>query len=47
MRRMSLLMLYSVTSPMYGGWAFEWYMVVMLFGWFWLVFGPYAKKAFR
>ncbi|HCV60494.1 MAG TPA: L-carnitine/gamma-butyrobetaine antiporter [Shigella sp.] len=26
------------------GWAFEWYMVVMLFGWFWLVFGPYAKK---
>ena len=20
------------------GWAFEWYMVVMLFGWFWLVF---------
>ena len=26
------------------GWAFEWYMVVMLFGWFWLVFGPYSKK---
>ncbi|SQH95394.1 carnitine transporter [Salmonella enterica subsp. salamae] len=26
------------------GWAFEWYMVVMLIGWFWLVFGPYAKK---
>ena len=26
------------------GWAFEWYMVVMLFGWFWLAFGPYAKK---
>lgn len=28
------------------GWAFEWYMVVMLFGWFWLVFGR-MPKAFR
>ncbi|WP_449720043.1 BCCT family transporter, partial [Actinomadura verrucosospora] len=26
------------------GWAFEWYMVVMLGGWFWLILGPYAKK---
>lgn len=22
------------------GWAFEWYMVVMFIGWFWLIFGP-------
>jgi L-carnitine/gamma-butyrobetaine antiporter len=29
------------------GWAFEWYMVVMLFGWFWLVFGPTPKKIGR
>lgn len=26
------------------GWVFEWYMVVMFFGWFWLVFGSYVKK---
>lgn len=26
------------------GWAFEWYMVVMLIGWFWLVFGRYSQK---
>lgn len=26
------------------GWAFEWYMVVMLIGWVWLVFGPWAKN---
>lgn len=26
------------------GWAFEWYMVVMFGGWFWLVFGRYAKN---
>ncbi|MGX8929356.1 L-carnitine/gamma-butyrobetaine antiporter [Proteus mirabilis] len=26
------------------GWAFEWYMVIMFGGWFWLVFGRYAKK---
>ncbi len=26
------------------GWAFEWYMVVMLIGWFWLVFGPMKDK---
>ncbi|AFJ48376.1 L-carnitine/gamma-butyrobetaine antiporter [Shimwellia blattae] len=26
------------------GWAFEWYMVVMFAGWFWLIFGPYANK---
>lgn len=26
------------------GWVFEWYMVVMFFGWFWLVFGLYVKK---
>ncbi|MGJ3355586.1 L-carnitine/gamma-butyrobetaine antiporter [Providencia sp. Je.9.19] len=26
------------------GWAFEWYMVIMFGGWFWLIFGPYAKK---
>ncbi|WP_275075221.1 L-carnitine/gamma-butyrobetaine antiporter [Providencia rettgeri] len=26
------------------GWAFEWYMVVMFGGWFWLILGPYAKK---
>ena len=40
----SLLMRYSVMSPTSGVGAFEWYMVVMLFGWFWLVFGPYSKK---
>lgn len=22
------------------GWAFEWYMVIMAIGWFWLIFGP-------
>ncbi|MCW7754569.1 L-carnitine/gamma-butyrobetaine antiporter [Desulfobotulus sp. H1] len=26
------------------GWAFEWYMVAMLIGWVWLVFGPLASK---
>lgn len=26
------------------GWAFEWYMVVMVIGWFWLVFGPMKDK---
>lgn len=26
------------------GWAFEWYMVVMLAGWIWLVFGPFAHR---
>lgn len=26
------------------GWAFEWYMVVMLFGWFWLVLAPMPKR---
>ena len=26
------------------GWAFEWYMVVMLGGWFWLIFGPFAQR---
>jgi L-carnitine/gamma-butyrobetaine antiporter len=26
------------------GWAFEWYMVVMLFGWFWLVLALRQKK---
>lgn len=26
------------------GFAFEWYMVVMAIGWFYLVFGPLAKK---
>lgn len=26
------------------GFAFEWYMVIMLIGWFWLVFGPLAKR---
>ena len=26
------------------GWAFEWYMVVMVIGWFWLVFGPMKNK---
>ncbi len=25
-------------------WAFEWYMVIMLGGYFWLLFGPYANK---
>ncbi len=33
----SLLMRYSVMSPTSGVMTFEWYMVVMLFGWFWLV----------
>ncbi len=35
---------FSYVTNVLRGWAFEWYMVVMLFGWFWLVFGPYAKK---
>ncbi len=26
------------------GWAFEWYMIVMLGGWVWLVFGPFKHK---
>ena len=26
------------------GWAFEWYMIVMLAGWLWLLFGPYANN---
>lgn len=26
------------------GWAFEWYMVVMLGGWLWLIFGPFARR---
>ena len=26
------------------GWAFEWYMVIMVIGWFWLVFGPMKNK---
>lgn len=26
------------------GWAFEWYMVIMVIGWFWLVFGPMKDK---
>lgn len=26
------------------GWAFEWYMAVMLGGWIWLIFGPLANK---
>ncbi len=26
------------------GWAFEWYMIFMAIGWFWLVFGPMANK---
>ena len=25
-------------------WAFEWYMVIMLGGYLWLIFGPYADK---
>lgn len=26
------------------GWAFEWYMVVMFAGWFWLVLGPFSRR---
>ncbi len=26
------------------GWAFEWYMVAMFAGWFWLILGPFANK---
>ncbi|OPA74459.1 L-carnitine:gamma-butyrobetaine antiporter [Campylobacter pinnipediorum subsp. pinnipediorum] len=26
------------------GWAFEWYMVIMVIGWFWLIFGPMKDK---
>ncbi|WP_394135897.1 L-carnitine/gamma-butyrobetaine antiporter [Shewanella algae] len=26
------------------GWAFEWYMIIMLAGWLWLLFGPYANN---
>ncbi|MCE9787398.1 L-carnitine/gamma-butyrobetaine antiporter [Shewanella chilikensis] len=26
------------------GWAFEWYMIFMLAGWLWLLFGPYANN---
>ncbi len=26
------------------GWAFEWYMIVMVIGWLWLVFGPMANN---
>jgi L-carnitine/gamma-butyrobetaine antiporter len=26
------------------GWAFEWYMVIMLAGWAWMVFGPWKDK---
>jgi L-carnitine/gamma-butyrobetaine antiporter len=26
------------------GWAFEWYMIVMLAGWAWLVFGPWKHN---
>ncbi|NDV18388.1 L-carnitine/gamma-butyrobetaine antiport BCCT transporter [Pseudodesulfovibrio sp. JC047] len=26
------------------GWAFEWYMIIMLIGWLWMVFGPWKNN---